>query len=385
MKNLTSARRLCFLGCRTRMINSLRMNSSPKNDELEVSIFGPGYGECALLHIGNGEWVIVDSCTDRKTKNPAALDYLDNIGVCKDNVSLIVATHWHDDHIRGLGSIVTECTKAKFVCSMAIRSEEFSKLVELYKHKYLGTSFTGVSEFISIFNTLQERETSPKFAISERKIWESNSTATCSAYSLSPSDLEISNSLASIASLIPQEGVFPRTVRSPNKNHSAVVLWFKLGEDNVLLGSDLEERGIPGAGWKAIVEGNMVRQEKASIYKVAHHGSPTGYYQHVWSEMLHENPWALLTPFSRGGKPIPSNEDVDIINSHTDRAYITFPAQKHLKRKIKDPLVKKIISKHTLKMRYAEKPCSQIRLRKMVSSSDSGDWQLTLNGDACKL
>ena len=361
------------------------MISSPKNNELEVSIFGPGYGESVVLHIGNGEWVIVDSCIDRKTKRPAALDYLNSIGVCKDNVSLIVATHWHDDHIRGLSSIVAECTKAKFVCSMAIKSEEFSQLVDIYKHKYLGTSLTGVNEFISIFNTLRIRNTQPKFAISERKIWESISTVAFSAYSLSPSDLEISNSLASIASLIPQEGVFPGTVTSPNENHSAVVLWFKLGEDKVMLGSDLEEKGIPGAGWSAIVEGDMVQKEKATIYKVAHHGSPTGYYQPVWSEMLHKNPWALLTPFSRGGKPLPSNKDIDIINSHTDRAYITFPSQKHLKRKIKDPLVKKIISKHTLEMRYAEKPCSQILLRKMMTNSDNGAWQLTLSGKACKL
>ena len=361
------------------------MTNSPQSDELEVSIFGPGYGESVLVHVGNGEWVVVDSCIDRKTKRPAVLDYLTSIGVNKDSVSLIVATHWHDDHIRGLSAIVAECEKAKFVCSVAIKSKEFLKLVDIYKHKYLGTSLTGVNEFISIFKTLQKRGDTPKFAISERKIWESFSNPSCSVYSLSPSDLEISNSLESIASLIPHEGVFPGAVIAPEENHSAVVLWVKTGNDIMLLGSDLEERGIPGAGWRAIVEGNMVGKEKASIHKVAHHGSSTGYYQPVWNEMLHENPWTLLTPFSRGWKPLPSSEDIDIINSHTDRAYITFPVRNDYKRKIRDPLLKKIISKHTLKIRYAENPCGHVLLRKKMPNTDNGAWEVTLSGSACRL
>jgi len=32
----------------------------PEKDEIEVSIFGPGYGECIVIHIGNNEWVVID-------------------------------------------------------------------------------------------------------------------------------------------------------------------------------------------------------------------------------------------------------------------------------------------------------------------------------------
>jgi len=38
-----------------------------KQDEIEVSVFGPGYGESILVHLGAGKWVIVDSCRDNKT------------------------------------------------------------------------------------------------------------------------------------------------------------------------------------------------------------------------------------------------------------------------------------------------------------------------------
>ena len=126
----------------------------PKVDELEISLFGPGYGESILLHIGDGKWIIIDSCIDKKSNQPAALNYLKNIGVdpSKD-VKLVVATHWHDDHIRGLGRIVEECTEATFVCSTAIKNIEFLQLLEVYRSRQTSNSNSGICEFISVFNT----------------------------------------------------------------------------------------------------------------------------------------------------------------------------------------------------------------------------------------
>ena len=65
--------------------------NSPESDEIEVNIFGPGYGECVLIHIGNGKWVVVDSCVDRDSQ-PAALTYLRSIGSDpSEAVCLIIA------------------------------------------------------------------------------------------------------------------------------------------------------------------------------------------------------------------------------------------------------------------------------------------------------
>jgi hypothetical protein len=33
----------------------------PRPDELELSLFGSGIGESLAVHLGNGEWAIVDS------------------------------------------------------------------------------------------------------------------------------------------------------------------------------------------------------------------------------------------------------------------------------------------------------------------------------------
>lgn len=104
--------------------------SPPRNNELELSLFGPGVGESAVIHLGNGRWMIVDSCRSGKEGCPAALEYLERIGVnIEHDVRLIVATHWHDDHIRGLATLVKRATNAEFICSAALRCEEFLMLV----------------------------------------------------------------------------------------------------------------------------------------------------------------------------------------------------------------------------------------------------------------
>ena len=47
----------------------------PCHDELEVSIFGPGIGESVVVHLGYGDWIVVDSCLNPRTRLPAALEY----------------------------------------------------------------------------------------------------------------------------------------------------------------------------------------------------------------------------------------------------------------------------------------------------------------------
>ena len=75
---------------------------APDNHIGEISIFGPGIGECIVLHIGQGRWFVIDSCLCPKTKQPIALQYLKDIGVdASTQVVGILISHWHSDHIQG--------------------------------------------------------------------------------------------------------------------------------------------------------------------------------------------------------------------------------------------------------------------------------------------
>ena len=102
------------------MIEAEEAGIPPDENEFEVVLLGPGYGESIVLHIGYGAWVIVDSCINHEGK-PRALEYLESIGVNPaQGVDLIVATHWHDDHIRGMAKLVEVCSKANFCCTNAL-------------------------------------------------------------------------------------------------------------------------------------------------------------------------------------------------------------------------------------------------------------------------
>lgn len=58
----------------------------PRHDETEISLFGPGVGECIVAHVGANQWIVIDSCLDPATREPAALGYLKLIGVAPQAV-----------------------------------------------------------------------------------------------------------------------------------------------------------------------------------------------------------------------------------------------------------------------------------------------------------
>ena len=39
-------------------------SARPRRDEVEVTLFGPGYGESVVVHAGVDDWLVVDSCLD---------------------------------------------------------------------------------------------------------------------------------------------------------------------------------------------------------------------------------------------------------------------------------------------------------------------------------
>lgn len=61
----------------------------PADDEVEVCVLGRGRGECIVVHLLGGRWMIVDSF-NRSRDEPAALWYLQAIGVQPDQVDILV-------------------------------------------------------------------------------------------------------------------------------------------------------------------------------------------------------------------------------------------------------------------------------------------------------
>src|SRR5437763_4371924 len=103
--------------------------SPPATDEFEISLFGPGFGECIVIHLGGGDWIVVDSCRDLDSKCPVALEYLGKLGVdVRSQVKRVIATHWHDDHIDGISDVFRSAEASMFACTTAFQEDDFKRL-----------------------------------------------------------------------------------------------------------------------------------------------------------------------------------------------------------------------------------------------------------------
>lgn len=365
----------------------------PEPDELEVSLFGPGYGEAVVVHVGAGKWIVVDSCIEPYSRQPVALRYLRDLRLDADDaVKLIVATHWHDDHIRGLAAVLQECSSARIAISDALAKDEFLALTALYdKSPVRGNS--GLNEFILVFRTLGERRArgapsaSPKWALTDRLLFRDDirlpsQTVQAKVSSLSPSDASLLQSRVSFAQLWPEAGTV-RRIPSVTPNHTSVALWVEIGRHKILLGADLETTADPKTGWSAVPNECTVISDKAGVFKVPHHGTESGHYDGVWSDLLIDRPSAVLTPFCRGQTSLPTEKDVARIKNLTDRAYVTAPARRRGYR-WRNNVVRDFVNAATRTSEDVHAGWGHVQLRAKITDA-CAVWRANLYGDACQL
>ncbi len=351
--------------------------SPPAPDQIEVNVFGPGYGECVLVHIGNGQWIVVDSClgTDRR---PAALEYLEKLGTNpSDNVRLIVATHWHDDHIKGIAELVRVCDKAVFCCAAALREEEFLSLVAALEKRPATPAGSGLRELYNAFTTLSRRSATCSYAIANRLIFNQNA---CRIWSLSPSDATYNTFIQRLNLIVPTTTEAKRRIPSLTPNDASVVLLIELDGASILLGADLERRG-----WVEILKDYNQPTCKPSVFKVPHHGSVDAHVDQVWEDILVKLPIAVLTPWRRGRGSLPTSTDVDRIVSFTERSYISASNSGAAGRspRHRNSAVARTIRETGANIRPIGTTGGMLRLRKRLSSTD--EWNIELFGSACKL
>ncbi len=352
----------------------------PGDDVIEISVFGPGYGECILVHLGYNEWIIVDSCIHPKTGRPAALDYLRRIGVPLESVKLIVATHWHDDHIRGLCHTVKECGNADFVMSEALIGDEFLSVLSHFGTDPMIKGSSGARELFDILSFLKSARKVPKRAMANTPLWmkkQQISDYRCIITALSPSDYAIYLSNFQIAKQIPELKTEKRRLLSITPNQAAVVLWIRINHIAILLGSDLESSSDENSGWLAILQSPMRPEGKADVFKVPHHGSVNGDHPRIWDEMVSDDAIIALTPFHHGKTKLPTETDIQRICEKRSDCFITAT---NLVKKVKtERTVDRIIEKAggVRVRRPVHGHFGQIRIRTSLSSK-SVDWSREL-------
>lgn len=348
----------------------------PGRDELEFTLIGPGYGESVILHVGNGSWVLVDSCIDAE-QEPCALTYLDGIGVDPaQDVCMVVASHWHDDHIRGMAQMVEACSSAKFCCASALCTEEFLAVVGALENRRFASAGSGARELHRVFSRLENTGRHCTFASANRRVF---SRGDCDVWSLSPSDRAFETFLKSIGNLLPAVGQAKRRSVGVSPNKAAVALWIQMADTAVLLGSDVERND-----WREIVNSAERPQGKASALKTPHHGSANAHEPSVWNDMMIADPVAALTPWQRGGRALPKRSDIARLVSCTQRVYATSrnrtPAALGRRR---DKAVERTIRESGIQLRKTGTPDGGIRLRR--APGPKCDWAVELFGSAYRL
>jgi Metallo-beta-lactamase superfamily len=304
----------------------------PAADQVELNLFGPGYGESVLVHLGANRWLIVDSCIDGTSGRPAALEYLDRLGVdASTSVLYLVATHWHDDHVGGFTELVKQCQQARVHFTSAMTCEVLLELI--------GSDFSEpVGKLVEMTNSLNELKGAGSDRNPDRAYWflAEHSPVHLDAFhsdgpaveiwALSPSASDREETAKQLRLVLPGDSRYrPGGLPKPRDNHTSVVLHVRVGRKIILLGADREALKGETRGWNSVTICHRDRGlNKASLYKVAHHGSPNGDDDLIWAELLDGQPVALLAPYRRGllgGRPRP----VDIVQlcQRTSEAYST--------------------------------------------------------------
>jgi hypothetical protein len=352
--------------------------SAPPATEIEISVFGGGFGEAICLHVG-GEWILIDSCLNPSTQAPASLTYLEEIGVPADAVRLILITHWDDDHIRGIAQMVEECTEATVACSMALQREDVIQFVIEQRHAR-GSLGSGLDELRTVLGSCRT---------TGRLVWAKanlplhprSAGGNHVVVALSPSDDAVSRSIESLIERATGDSIgFARRYRAPDgPNAASVAATVRADDTSLLLGADLVKANNPLTGWEAVLV--HARPDRiATLVKVPHHGSEDAHHERVWDEFVADDAVAIVTPWQLGGGYLPQEADLVRLGQVAGAVYLT--AVSTLARAHKDAAVERLVSRTTNVKLKEVRGWGHVRARRGVGQSS---WSVHLAGDARKV
>ena len=323
--------------------------TAPKQNELEVTVFGPGYGECIVLHVGSGKWLIVDSCLDDH-EEPVAISYLRSLGVAvEEEVYSVSASHWHDDHIKGLAQVVMECRNARFALSSALTDDEFVAFLMVHEERQAKID-RGGAELLKCLRHARSNRRRIKPLSEDTIIIDFDEG--CLSHgkrvelrALSPSGIQFDEFLRRISQFYETRIGKPRTrIVAPNRNDLSVAMLLTVGEQAVLLGADLENTRDTNKGWKAVVNNRAGRRPLGHVHKIPHHGSKDAHNADVWNTMLASKTWAVVTPWIKGGKYLPTTADRQRLKSLAHKVYLTSDKPLNIKKKYPRDVVKHVLA-----------------------------------------
>lgn len=354
------------------------MIAKPSPEEIEITVFGPGYGEAIVAHVGDGRWLLFDTCIFKSTDRPVALEYFDRIGVTpSDQVDLVLISHWHDDHIRGATELVKQCEKAEICISSAFSETEFKRYLSGYSTAEISRLGTGVDEFMSVLNLIDEKGRRMSFGIQDKLIKEYSCNdlvhgELCQVWALSPSDFHVKQNLERLKSMTPVSEKKAGRAVADKKNNNCVVALIAIGKINIILGADLEITNDERTGWEAVMGAKKQTGRTVSFFKVPHHGSKNGHHDDLWSRVLVANVDAVATPWNRGMK-LPTPADLRRLRSLTANLRLTSdPSSTHFDNGLA-PRARHMLQTSSIDLKRHSRDIGVVTARRKIGGAS--DWK----------
>lgn len=307
------------------------------------------------------------------------LRYLRALGVPVESaVGMVIVSHWDDDHARGVADIIEACSSAKLCWSPPLTTREFYRFVEAVSTASISTEGANVSSFRRVMSLVADRGDTVLNAGPGRRLLGAPAIT-----ALSPSDHESQLFLEFVAKSHPKAGESARRVVLGSPNLTSIVLNMNWEHATVLLGADMETHPNPKRGWTAVVdEARRTGVPKGEVVKIPHHGSHTGHYDGMWTELLCEKPISAIAPFGRGPveKRPPKSSDINRINKLSSSTYLT---ARHVipKSGSKDIAVVRSLREGQIKLYGRKSPLGIVRFRKVPGA----DWQIDTLGAAVRV
>ena len=308
-------------------LKDLSQRNLPLDDEIEITVLGinESVGESIVVHIGSGEWVIIDCCKTRDGIN-LPLYYLSEIGADLSKVLRVACTHLHSDHIVGLSEVLDRCKNSRFAYSMVGDHNSLKYVIAQYKKDANLPNEGTFGEFMKCIDIVKKQRRKvvpigldqPIFADPNRKI-----------LGISPS---INMNEMYQWKLLRYNLNDPIPSNLLKTNFCSVASILLIGKVHAILGADLESNRRYNEDIEACKE-NCNRKSKrgwcnvfqSSQYflhykydyiKISHHSSSTGYCPLLWEQFMSHQSIGSSTIFVQGKNALPSQE---MINKYADK------------------------------------------------------------------
>jgi beta-lactamase superfamily II metal-dependent hydrolase len=291
--------------------------SLPTVDEVEVTLFGRGTGECLVVHLG-GEWLVIDSHLNGRA--PAAEVYLSELGVDPSAVKALIVTHFHSDHYRGIDRLLDAYPEARLMVTEALQTEEFE---QLYGDEGEEPLLGAIPATVHRARRRVLHGGSPGFrALKVGALVHQNLAGKVLA--LSPSEAAVQASATGVASALATGDRHLTVKQLKDDNRCAVVLHVESFGFGALLTADLVNDSA-GFGWTALLGEPLNAAVMASdLLKAPHHGSSGADHPDMWSRLVAPEPDVTVTPYWSSALPRPS--DVTRLADHAGRLWQAAPS-----------------------------------------------------------